>query len=173
MVNCHFKGDCRCLYFPSTITHLVSLFDVNLEGLPNIENTYFIVRNFIDGLNPPAGPTKDVQEKIIIESLEKTENEIAQPEHSEVGTTPTAFLPDILDPGSSGGHVVGTNLYAVQEQSIFAPPFPTMMFDLNKGSGSTPIQPSFNDHQYNTFCDLATIHGMAISSLSVPVQLNV
>ncbi|MCE3215877.1 hypothetical protein HAX54_003925 [Datura stramonium] len=96
MVNCHFKGDCRCLYFPSTITHLVSLFDVNLEGLPNIENTYFIVRNFIDGLNPPAGPTKDVQEKIIIESLEKTENEIAQPEHSEVGTTPTAFLPDIL-----------------------------------------------------------------------------
>ncbi|MCE3215878.1 hypothetical protein HAX54_003926, partial [Datura stramonium] len=74
------------------------------------------------------------------------------------------------DPGSSGGHVVGTNLYAVQEQSIFAPPFPTMMFDLNKGSGSTPDPTSFNDHQYNTFCDLATIHGMAISSLSVPVH---
>lgn len=57
LVFCRFKGNYRCLYFSLTITHLVCLFYVNLEGLPKIANNYFIVRNFINSLNPFAGPT--------------------------------------------------------------------------------------------------------------------
>nr|XP_016457679.1 PREDICTED: uncharacterized protein LOC107781487 [Nicotiana tabacum] len=96
MVNYWIKLDCECLYFSLTITHLAYLFDVDLSGLPKTENSYFIGSHFLHSLRPPTGPNQVEQEQMLVDSRDQAENEPEQPLNSEVGTTPTILVPDIL-----------------------------------------------------------------------------
>nr|XP_009802794.1 PREDICTED: uncharacterized protein LOC104248266 [Nicotiana sylvestris] len=96
MVSCRIKSDCECLYFPSTITRLASLFDVDLNGLQKTENSYFIGSDFLHSLRPPTGPTQVEQEQMLVDSGNEAENEPEQPLNSEIGTTPTILVPNIL-----------------------------------------------------------------------------
>lgn len=70
--------------------------DVDLSGLPKTENSCFIGNDLLHSLRPPTGPTQIEQEQRLVGNGDQAENEPAQPLNSEVGTTPTIPVPDIL-----------------------------------------------------------------------------
>ncbi|XP_019223665.1 PREDICTED: uncharacterized protein LOC109205413 [Nicotiana attenuata] len=95
IIASRFSNESKCLFYPSTITRLAEMFNVDMSNFRRVQSNYAIDQSYLSTLQPPRGIERRASHgQTSSESLELETN--VQPMQTETNIAPATVSSDIL-----------------------------------------------------------------------------